>query len=243
MLNCLCEGGRIKDAPSVLDEMLQKGIPHNISSFRILIRAFCKACDFTAAQEIFEIALNIYGHKEVLYSLMFNELLVGGYVSEAKDLLETALDKHFNLGNFLYKDLIDRLCKYDKLEAASDVIRRLIATGYHFDPASFMPVIDGFSKIGNKREADELAERMMEMASQSRTLNKAYHNASNFIHDKKNKDGGTDWQTIVHRYFDVLSLDMRYYHLFFFYDLIAFCDCLELDFLYPFSPHISSQFS
>ncbi|KAK9944384.1 hypothetical protein M0R45_009955 [Rubus argutus] len=44
--------------------------------------------------------------------------------------------------------------------------------GYRFDSASFLPVIDGLGKRGNKHEADELAEKMMEMASEGRIANK-----------------------------------------------------------------------
>uniref|UniRef100_A0A2P2Q4S5 Pentatricopeptide repeat-containing protein n=1 Tax=Rhizophora mucronata TaxID=61149 RepID=A0A2P2Q4S5_RHIMU len=203
VLRCLCEGGRIKDAPSVLDEMLQSGIPPNVSSFRILIRAFCKASDFKAAVEVFEIALNVCGHKESLSSLMCNELLAGGEVAEAKVLFETALDRSFNVENFPenfpYKDLIYRICKDEKLENASDVLYKLIDRGLHFDPASFMPVIDGLGRRGNKHEADRLAERMIEMASIGRAEGKVYRNVRSLIHGENAKGSESDWQNIVHR--------------------------------------------
>ncbi|CAK7329085.1 unnamed protein product [Dovyalis caffra] len=199
VLTALCEGGRVKDAPSVLDEMLQKGISPNISSFSILIKAFCKACDFSAVDEIFEISLDVCGHKEALYSLTFNELLDGGEVVKAKKLFETALDRSFDVGNFLYKDLIDHLCKEEKLDDASGILRKLIDKGYRFDPASFMPVIDGFGKRGNKHDADELAEKMMEMASDGKVENKIHRNARSSIQGKKNKGGECEWQTVLHR--------------------------------------------
>ncbi|KAK9286616.1 hypothetical protein L1049_015016 [Liquidambar formosana] len=199
MISCLCEGGRIKEATSLLDEMLQRGISPNISSFRLLIKAFCKVCDFGVAQEVFEIALGICGHKEALYSLMFNELLVGGQILEAKELLQDALERCFDVGNFLYKDLIDRLCKDENLEGASDLLNKMIGKGYGFDPASFMPVIDAFGKRGNKHEADKLAERMMEMASEGRVANKVYLDERKTNRGKPYKYGGNDWQTIVHR--------------------------------------------
>ncbi|KAF3434864.1 hypothetical protein FNV43_RR21951 [Rhamnella rubrinervis] len=199
VITCLCEGGRIEDATLLLDEMLQKGISPNIVSFSILIKAFCKACKFGDVQELFDIALSICGHKESLYSLMFNELLAGGEVSKAKELFEAALDRHFYVGNFLYKDLIEKLCRDGKLEDASSIIYNMINRGYDFDPASFMPVVDGLGKKGNKHEADQLAERMMEMASEDRVKNKVYRNARATFHGYQSKDGGTDWSTIVHR--------------------------------------------
>ncbi|KAH7511463.1 hypothetical protein JRO89_XSUnG0200600 [Xanthoceras sorbifolium] len=199
IIRCLCEGGKIEDATSSLDEMLQKGIYPNISSFRMLVKAFCEAREFRVAQEVFEIAVSICGHNEGLYSLFFNELLNAGEVSEAKQLFEFSLDRSFYLGNFLYKDLIDKLCKDEQLEVASGILHKMIDKGYGFDPASFMPLIDVLGKRGNKHEADELAERMMEMASDSRVANKVHQSAGELAHKKQNKYAGSDWQTIVHR--------------------------------------------
>ncbi|KAE8689015.1 Plant regulator RWP-RK family protein, putative isoform 1 [Hibiscus syriacus] len=155
-------------------------------------------CGWGVANELFEIALSICGQKEALYSLMFNELLAGGQVSEAKVVFEAALDRSFHLGNFLYKDLIEKLCKDEKLEEASGILHKLIIKGYKFDPASFMPVVDDLGKRGNKHEADELAEKMLEMAS-GRVENKIYRKEKESIHRKGTKYGGDDWQTIVHR--------------------------------------------
>lgn len=71
--------------------------------------------------------------------------------------------------------------------------------GYGFDSASFLPVIDGLGKKGNKHEADELAERMMEMASEGRIANKVYRSQRDIIGGKP-YSCGSDWQTIVNRY-------------------------------------------
>ncbi|KAK7399517.1 hypothetical protein VNO78_10702 [Psophocarpus tetragonolobus] len=111
IINSRCEGGKEKDVISLLQEMLDKGITSNISSFKILIKAFCKSSDFKGATELFEVALSICGHKEALYNLMFNELFAGGQLFEAKQLFEALLDRYLALKNFMYKDLIERLCK------------------------------------------------------------------------------------------------------------------------------------
>ncbi|KAI8021355.1 Pentatricopeptide repeat-containing protein [Camellia lanceoleosa] len=199
MISCLCEIGRIEDATSLLNEMLQRGISPNISSFGFLIKASSKAGEFGVAREVFDIARSICGHKEALYSLMFNELLAGGDVLGAKALLEAALDRYFDIGSFLYKDLIDSLCKDENLEGASDILKKMIYNGYGFDPASFMPVIDGLGERGNKREAAELAEKMLEMASEGKVANKVYRNERELNRGKPKKYGGNDWQTVLHR--------------------------------------------
>ncbi|MED6174864.1 hypothetical protein PIB30_073047 [Stylosanthes scabra] len=150
IITALCEGGKANDATSLLHEMLDKGISPNVSTFKILIKAFCKSSDFKVAFEIFEVALSICGHKEVLYSLTCNEFLAGGQLSEAKDLFEASLDRFFTLKDFMYKDLIDKICQDERLDDADYLLHKLIDKGYGFDHSSFMPVIDGFSKRGNK---------------------------------------------------------------------------------------------
>ncbi|RDX99967.1 Pentatricopeptide repeat-containing protein, partial [Mucuna pruriens] len=199
IISCLCEGGKAQDAISLLHEMLDKGISPNISSFKILIKAFCKSSDFKVASELFEVALTVCGHNEALYSLMFNELLAGGQLSEAKELFEASLDRYLTVKNFMYKDLIARLCQDERLADANSLLHKLIDKGYGFDHASFMPVIDGLSKRGNKQEADELAKRMMELALEDRTTDGTCHNRKRTIPGKLRKNGGSDWQDIVNR--------------------------------------------
>ncbi|KAM7258036.1 hypothetical protein ACFE04_013777 [Oxalis oulophora] len=195
LIQCLCEGGKCEETTFILDEMLQKGIFPNMTSFRTLIRAFCQTGEFRLAHEVFEIALSICGHKETLYSLMFNELLLGGEIMEAKEILDAAIDRFFNLENFLYKDLVDKLCKEENFEDASHILNKMIEKDYGFDPAIFMPVIDCLS---NKQEADKLAEKMMQMTSEGRVTNKVFSNKE-VTRGKQHKNGRNDWQTIVHR--------------------------------------------
>ncbi|XP_056699046.1 pentatricopeptide repeat-containing protein At2g17140 isoform X2 [Spinacia oleracea] len=170
----LCEAGRLEDAKNKLIEMVG---------------------EFRAAQEVFEIALTACGHKEALYSTMFNELLLGGEIIEACELFEIALDLCLYIGNFNYNDLFDQLCKNEKLDDATNALFKLINKEYNFDPASFMPVIDALCKLGKKHEADELAERMTIMSEQGEITNTVCHN--NYAKLKKKGEG--KWRNIVHR--------------------------------------------
>lgn len=179
--------------------MLDKGISPNISSFKILIKALCKSSDFKVACELFEVALSICGHKEALYSSLFNELLGGGQLSEAKELFEASLDRYLTLKNFMYKDFIERLCQDERLADASSLLHKLIDKGYGFDHASFMPVIDGLNKRGQKQKADELAKRMMELALEDRPVDRTCQNRNRVIPGKLHNDGGSDWKDIVNR--------------------------------------------
>ncbi|KAL6963599.1 hypothetical protein U1Q18_034610 [Sarracenia purpurea var. burkii] len=198
MISCLCEAGRTEDAISLLDEMLQTGIFPNMSSFGFLIKASCRTGEFGIAREAFDIALSICGHRESLYSLMFNELLAGGEVLEAKKILEASLDRGLDIGSFLHKDLIDRLCEDENLEDARNILKKMIHKGYGFDPALFMPVVDGLGKRGSKHEADELAEWMLEMVSEGNVANKVCRNKRE-LNCGKATNYGENWQTIVHR--------------------------------------------
>ncbi|XP_030450320.2 LOW QUALITY PROTEIN: pentatricopeptide repeat-containing protein At2g17140 [Syzygium oleosum] len=194
-IRCLCEGGRINDAPAILDELIEKGVFPNITTFKILIRAFCKAGNFGLAQEMFEIALNICGHKEPLYSLLFNELLTGKEIDAAEELFKAAINRHFDLGDFLSNHLINILCNEGKIDNASGILNRMIDSGYGIDPASFMPVIDGLRHKGNKKEADQLAERMMDIVS----YEKVAASKEKTIHGRPDIYNEYNWQSIVQR--------------------------------------------
>ncbi|KAG8368010.1 hypothetical protein BUALT_Bualt15G0000800 [Buddleja alternifolia] len=199
VLSLLCEGEKSEEAASLLDEMLQNRITPNIYSFKLLIKTFCRTGEFRPAQEVFEIALNVCGHKEVLYSLMFNELLAGGELLEAKQLFEAAMDRCFDLSSFCYKELVDRLCLSENLECAHDILKKMVERGCRFDPALFMPVIEILGKRGNKHAVNELAEIMLAMGSEVEMDNKAYRDGKQLNHSRQYSDGGNDWQTILHR--------------------------------------------
>ncbi|KAK6118696.1 hypothetical protein DH2020_047553 [Rehmannia glutinosa] len=199
VLNSLCEGEKSEEAAFLLDEMLQRGITPNIYSFKLLIKTFCRTGEFRPAKDVFEIAISVYGHEEVLYSLMFNELLAGGEILEAKQLFEAALDRFFDLNSFCYKDLINRLCVEENFDYARDILKKMVQIGCKFDPALFMPVIDYLGTRGKKHEVNELTERMLAMSSEVQMENKVQRDDKKLNHGRQYKDGGSDWQTILHR--------------------------------------------
>ncbi|KAK4759847.1 hypothetical protein SAY87_022978 [Trapa incisa] len=199
-MSCLCEMGRIEDASALLDEMFQKGVSPNITTFRILIKSVCEAGDLVLAQEMFDISLSVCGHREPLYSLIFNELLVGDQMKEAEEMFKAALSRNLDLENFRYKDLIETLSKSGKLENASAILHMMIDKGYQFDPATFMPVIDELIRVGNKNDADELAEVMMEMASSDEgTAGKIDLKKRKLFEGRTDVPGKGSWHSIVHR--------------------------------------------
>lgn len=129
---------------------------------------------------------------------MFNEMLAGGEILEAKKLFEAAIERCFRLDSFPCKDLIDRLSKDDGLEEAFDILNKMVCNGYGFDPASFMPVIDALTKRGRKHEADELVERMLNMAA----VDKVYINGvyKQLPHGISSRYLASEWKTILQRY-------------------------------------------
>lgn len=87
-------------------------------------------------------------------------------------MFEIVLDRGFELGEFLYKDFIESLCKKDELEVVSGILYRMIDKGYGFDLVVLMFVIDGLGKMGNKKEVNEFVEKMMEMVLVGEVVNK-----------------------------------------------------------------------
>ncbi|KAI3795625.1 hypothetical protein L1987_38281 [Smallanthus sonchifolius] len=199
MIRCLCESGQTDDATKLLDEMLNKGVSPNISTFKLLIKPLCQIGEFRPAQEVFNISLSIFGHKETLYSFMFNELAAGDELLEAKDIFMSALDRCFDIANFSYGDFINRLCKAEMVECATEVLKKMIKKRYTFEPASFMPVIDGLRITGNKHEADEFAELMLEMGSEIKVTNQVNRNTKMFNRRKVVNNNENKWQNVLHR--------------------------------------------
>ncbi|KAI3745282.1 hypothetical protein L1987_58393 [Smallanthus sonchifolius] len=199
MIRCLCESGQTDDATKLLDEMLNKGVSLNNSTFKLLIKPLCQIGEFRPAQEVFNISLSIFGHKETLYSFMFNELVAGDELLEAKDIFMSALDRCFDIANFSYGDFINRLSKAEMVECATEVLKKMIKKRYTFEPASFMPVIDGLRMTGNKREADEFAELMLEMGSEIKVTNQVNRNTKVFNRRKVVNNNENNWQNVLHR--------------------------------------------
>ncbi|KAL6522488.1 hypothetical protein OROMI_031446 [Orobanche minor] len=199
VLNSLCEGAKSEEAAFLLDEMLERGITPNIYSFKLLIKTFCRTGEFRPAKDVFEISISVYGHKEVLYSLMFNELLDGGEILEAKQLFEAALDRCFDLSSFCYKDLMAKLCGKENFEYARDILKKMVLRGCRFDSDVFLPVIDYLGKRGNKYEVNELTERMLAMSSEVQMEYEVHRDDKKSNNSRNYKDGGSNWQTILHR--------------------------------------------
>ncbi|XP_047944154.1 pentatricopeptide repeat-containing protein At2g17140 isoform X2 [Salvia hispanica] len=199
ILHSLCEGQRSEEAAFILDEMLQKGVTPNLNSYKLLIKTFCRTGEFRPAQDVFEIAISVCGHKEVLYTLMFEELLLGGEILEAKQLFEASIERCFDLSSFSYKDLIDKLCINENFDLAHDILKKMVQRGCSFDPALFMPVIEYLLSKGNKHEANELTERMLAMGSNVEVKNMVHNGEKQLNRGKKHKDIGSDWETILHR--------------------------------------------
>ncbi|XP_062224157.1 pentatricopeptide repeat-containing protein At2g17140-like [Phragmites australis] len=200
LIKSFCERGMVNKAMPLLDEMLQNEIVPNITSFDLLIKAFCKITDFPSAQMVCDAALRTCGQKEVLYCLMCTELSTYGRWTEAKNILETALEMKMSVQSFPYKQIIAGLCEVGEVDHAHTLLKLLIAKGHSFDPAAFMPVIDALSDRGKKQDADMLSEKMMEMADCDDGLatGSGKITPGNRKH-KRDKDDESDWRALLHR--------------------------------------------
>ncbi|KAK1434392.1 hypothetical protein QVD17_00132 [Tagetes erecta] len=199
LMNEMRERGQTDDATKLLDEILNKGVSPNISTFKLLIRPLCQIGEFRPAQDVFNISLGIFGHKETMYSFMFNELVDRDELLEAKDIFMSALDRCFDITNFSYQDLINRLIKAEMVECATEVLKKMMKKRYTFDPALFLPVIDGLRMAGNKREANEFAELMLEMGSEIKVSNQVNQKTKVFNRRRAVNNEENNWQNILHR--------------------------------------------
>ncbi|KAG6495136.1 hypothetical protein ZIOFF_042927 [Zingiber officinale] len=206
MIHALCDCEMVRKAASLLEEMLQNSIVPNVASFSLLIKGFCKISDFNSARDMLNEALIACGETEILYSVMCNEYCLYGKVLEAKEILQIALNKGFPLRYFQYKNLIEGLCKEDKIDDGHNLLNAMIAKGHLLDPAAFMPVIDAMENRGKKHETDKLSEKMMDMAAAHHDGSKVSLTGhmlgeSNLIIQKQKKDVSSknEWHNLLHK--------------------------------------------
>ncbi|KMZ76333.1 putative Pentatricopeptide repeat-containing protein [Zostera marina] len=212
LVESLCETGKFSEAASIVEKMIQDGKRPSLSAFQSLIKALCKVSDLKAAYEIFEISLTCYGHKEILYSLIFNEMCSCGKTREAKSLLMIALERKITIQRFNYKKLIKDICKEEENVLEADkLINTMMNKGYVFDPAVFIPVIDNLKQKGYTQEAHKLTDNMIQMGSTYKEVNIEGANEMaaklSFLnrkvavrsHSTENASPPSDWSSILQR--------------------------------------------
>ncbi|KAG5088147.1 hypothetical protein JHK86_000759 [Glycine max] len=134
----------------------------------------------------------------IAYSTLLHGYCSRGKIFEAKSVLHEMIRNGCQPNTCTCNTLLQEMD--ERFADANSLLYKLIDKGYGFDHASFMPMIDGLSKRGNKRQVDELAKRMMKLELEDRLVDRTYSNRKRVILGKLHKDGGSDWQDIINRY-------------------------------------------
>ncbi|CAA6668921.1 unnamed protein product [Spirodela intermedia] len=149
LIHCLCENGELDDAAYLLEEMSEMGIAPDIDVYVSVVNGFCKVGRFNEATIFLE-------SNDIFEPQPYNALLKA-YCSEGRfPHAGNFLTKMFENGvgdNISWNILTRALCDSENPRKASEVLSRMITSGYLPDEVAFSSLIAGYSKAGEIRNA------------------------------------------------------------------------------------------
>ncbi|KAK7363306.1 hypothetical protein VNO77_05442 [Canavalia gladiata] len=158
-----CRLGKMKDASSLLDEMVRSGIKPNVFTFSVLVDGFVKAGDMTSALGM---------HKKMVFdgclpnAVTLTSLIDGycqvGWVNHGLNLWHEMNARNIPASLYTFSVLISALCKSNRLQEARDLLNVLKRSDIVPESFVYNPVIDGYCKSGNIDEAKAIVVEMEE---------------------------------------------------------------------------------
>ncbi|KAK3004783.1 hypothetical protein RJ639_020122 [Escallonia herrerae] len=137
------------------------GVPPNMESYKILMRAFCLNGDLSIAYQLF----NAMFKRDVVpdvecYRVLMQGLCRKSQVNKAVDFLEDMLNKGFVPDTLSYTTLLNSLCRKKKLKEAYKLLCRMKVKGCNPDIVHYNTVILGFCREGRALDACKILEDM-----------------------------------------------------------------------------------
>lgn len=139
------------------------GISPNVTSYNILIRAFCFNDNLSIAYSLF----NQMFKRDIVpdiesYRILMQGLCRKSQVNRAVDLLDDMLNKGFVPDTLSYTTLLNSLCRKKKLKEAYKLLCRMKVKGCNPDIIHYNTVILGFCREGRALDACKVLEDMTE---------------------------------------------------------------------------------
>lgn len=137
------------------------GISPNVTSYNILIRAFCFNDNLSIAYSLF----NQMFKRDIVpdiesYRILMQGLCRKSQVNRAVDLLDDMLNKGFVPDSLSYTTLLNSLCRKKKLREAYKLLCRMKVKGCNPDIVHYNTVILGFCREGRALDACKVLEDM-----------------------------------------------------------------------------------
>ncbi|CAN6479264.1 unnamed protein product [Victoria cruziana] len=153
LVQCLLDGGRVREAENFLDRMEEKGlIPDNIT-YDGLIRQFCKHKQLGRAVHLLNNMLK-RGNRptDAAYRMLIHEFCHQSSLDHALNLYSEMLQKDLEPGVDTSAAITCRLCENGRADEAWDILSEMLQRGQAPSVVMYESVIDSFSKMSKLKQ-------------------------------------------------------------------------------------------
>ncbi|CAI9270229.1 unnamed protein product [Lactuca saligna] len=163
VLDILVQGGCFKDAPKLFDEMLERGIPPDVFSFAIVMKAHCSINEVDSACTLLR-RMTKYGcaPNSKVYQTLIHALSKDNRVDKALTLLEEMIVMGCTPDLETFNDAIHALCRSNRIHEAAKLMDRMLLRGFTPNALTYGVLIHGLCRNKQVEEAKTLITRVHE---------------------------------------------------------------------------------
>ncbi|CAH8315150.1 unnamed protein product [Eruca vesicaria subsp. sativa] len=162
VIQSLCRLKNVKDAKSLVVDMISKGPAPGNAVFNLIVHACSRSGDLDEAKEVLKL-MESRGLKPDVYTytVIISGYAKGGMMNEAQEILAEAKKKHKKLSSVLYHSLIRGYCKIEEYEEALKLLNEMESFGVNPSADEYSKLIQSFClKALDWEKAEMLFEEM-----------------------------------------------------------------------------------
>lgn len=162
VIHSLCRMRNVKDAKSLLLDMISKGPAPGNAVFNLIIHACSRTGDLDEAKEVLKL-MESRGLKPDVYTytVIISGYAKGGLMNEAQEILAEAKKKHKKLSPVTYHTLIRGYCKIEEYDEALKLLKEMDRFGVQANADEYNKLIQSFClKALDWEKAEMLFEEM-----------------------------------------------------------------------------------
>ncbi|EOA31892.1 hypothetical protein CARUB_v10015120mg, partial [Capsella rubella] len=162
VIHSLCRMRNVKDAKSLLLDMISKGPAPGNAVFNLIVHACSRNGDLDEAKEVLKL-MESRGLKPDVYTytVIISGYAKGGLMNEAQEILAEAKKKHKKLSPVTYHALIRGYCKIEEYDEALKLLKEMDRFGVQPNADEYNKLIQSFClKALDWEKAEMLFEEM-----------------------------------------------------------------------------------
>ncbi|CAK8571668.1 unnamed protein product [Lathyrus sativus] len=163
-LNALVEDNKLKLVEMLHSKMVSEGVPLNVSTFNVLIKALCKARQLRPAILMLEDMANHGGLKpdEITFTTLMQGFIQEGDLNGALRITKQMLEYGCLLTHVSVNVLVNGFCEQGRIEEALRFIHGVCEEGFFPNQVNFSTLVKGLCRNGNVNAALEIVDFMTE---------------------------------------------------------------------------------